>query len=175
MKLKMVALAIPFMFSVSSAFAATGESSTVNFTGNIVDTSCSLSTGSKDQTVPLGDVAVNAFTGNGSTAAEKAFQISLEGCDVSANPGQVSVSFSGAAVDGKSDTLQTSAMATTNVGIQILQSGSPLAVDGSASSVAQDMVDGTNDMAFSARYIALDDAVAAGEANSTASFVINYE
>ncbi|WP_435947292.1 hypothetical protein [Dryocola sp. BD586] len=47
MKLKLIALAIPAIFAASSAFAVEGESSTVNFTGKVVETSCSLNAGSK--------------------------------------------------------------------------------------------------------------------------------
>ncbi len=129
----------------------------------------------KAQTVPMGDVAVSVFTGAGTTSQEKPFSITLEGCDTATNPGSVSIVFSGNAVSGKDDTLATSAVATTNVGLQILQAGAPLVIDGSTASAGQTMVDGSNELAFAARYIALDDDVAAGDANASANFTVNYQ
>lgn len=174
MKLKLIALMLPVMFTTSSAFAVEGESSTVNFTGNIVDTSCSLNTGSKNQTVSLGDVSTKAFSGTGTSSQEKPFLIVLDDCNA-AGLGTVDVTFNGNTVSGKADTLSTSDIVTTNVGIQVLQSGTPLAMDGSAASTAQALNDNTNELAFTARYIAISDDVQAGQANATANFTLNYQ
>jgi type 1 fimbria pilin len=175
MKLKLIALAIPALFVASSALAVEGESSTVNFTGSIVETSCSLNTGSKGQTVPLGDVATTAFTGTGTSSQEKPFSITLDGCKATETPSTVTVTFSGNTVSGKADALTTSAADTTNVGVQILQAGEPLTLDGSATSTAQELVEGSNNLQFTARYVALADTVSAGEANATANFTLNYQ
>lgn len=81
MKMKLLAITVPAFFMASSALAAVeGETSTINFTGNIVEETCSLSEGAKGQTVALGDVAVNTFNGTGTTTVARPFTISLENC-----------------------------------------------------------------------------------------------
>ena len=173
MKLKLIAVTIPAMIMATSAFAVEGEHSTVNFNGNIVEATCSLAAGSKDQTVTLGDVSTNAFSGANTTAAEKDFTIDLESCDT-AIAQQASLTFSGETANDTA--LKTSEGDTTKVGIQILQGGQPLILDGSTASVPLTLTDGDeNSMPFSARYIALDEAVAAGAANATANFTVSYE
>lgn len=174
MKLKLIAAAIPALFMVSSAFAVEGESSTVNFTGNIVEDTCVLDAGSQDQTVQLGDVSVSSFSGTGTVSQGTAFAIGLESC----NPAlaqTAAIVFSGETVGTEGNALATSGFETTNVGIQLQQDGAPLMLDGSASSVPQTLEVGTNTLNFTAHYIAMADTVAAGEANGVANFTVNYE
>lgn len=174
MKLKFIAAVIPAVFMVSSALAVEGETSTVNFTGNIVQDTCSLNEGSKGQTVPLGDVSVNAFSGTGTSTQGTAFSIVLDGCDP-ALASTAAITFQGETVGSDSTALTSSQIDTTNVGIQILQAGAPLMLDGSAASTPQTLNEGSNSMDFTARYIAIADSVAAGEANGTANFTVSYE
>lgn len=171
MKFNILAITVSSMLMTSSAFAVVGESSTVNFTGSITEASCALSAGAKGQTVELGDVASNVFTGQGTFSTSKGFTIDMTGCADSVNTAKVT--FSG---ETATDTaLKTSAGNTTNVGIQILQNGTPLKVDGSTPSTAQNLVEGNNVLEFSARYVALSNNVAAGEANGSANFTLSYE
>lgn len=175
MKLNLIASVIPALFITSSAFAAIeGESSTINFTGNIIEETCTLSDQSKGQTIVLDDVTTNAFKGAGTSTQAKAFSIALEGCseDISRS---ASIIFSGetAGADGK--VLSTSAISTTNVGIQLLQDDNPLNVDGSQASEPLTLAAGSNTFDFAARYVAVADNVAAGEANASAGFTVSYE
>ncbi len=62
---------------ISAANAADG---TINFTGEIIDSACTVSTTSADQTVVLGTVSNKAFSAAGDTAAATAFQIDLTDC-----------------------------------------------------------------------------------------------
>lgn len=172
MKVKFIAALIPAMFIASSAYAAEGETSTVQFQGNITEATCSLSTDSRDKAVDLGSVSSNAFdAGSGATTGGKSFSINLTDCAPSVTT--ATVTFSG---DTTADSvLKTSQGDITNVGIQILQDGAPLKLDGSQASTAQTLVEGDNALDFTARYIALSNSVAAGEANASASFTLNYE
>ncbi|HEY4467227.1 MAG TPA: fimbrial protein [Klebsiella sp.] len=175
MKIKLVAITVSAFFMASSALAAVeGESSTINFTGNIVEETCSLAEGAKGQTVALGDVAVNTFSGAGTTTVARPFTISLENC-APATYTNASITFSGQTEGSDGTALTTSDFSTTNVGIQILQNGTPLVLDGSTASASQSLTDGANDLNFSARYVAVNDDVAAGAANGMANFTVNYE
>lgn len=174
MNVKLIAAAIPAFFMSSSAFAAEGETSTVQFNGNIVEDTCTLTDASKDQVVQLGDVSVSAFSGTGTTTQGTPFTIGLEGCNPTTAT-TAAISFAGETVGSGATALSTSNVSTTNVGIQILQAGTPLVLDGSATSVPQSLDAGTNSLDFTARYVAISDDVAAGPANGTANFTVNYE
>lgn len=163
---------IPAVLVTSSAFAVEGESSTVNFVGTIVQASCSLTTESQDQTVDLGSVLTSTLARQGATSDEKPFIIGLEDCDSSVLS-EASIAFSGETANDT--TLSTNDIANTAVGIQILQDGNELVLDGSAKTTPQQLEDGVNIMEFTARYVAISDQVAAGEANAVANFVIHYE
>ncbi|MBJ9260673.1 type 1 fimbrial protein [Citrobacter amalonaticus] len=176
MKEKLLFIAIPALFITSSAMAAVeGETSTINFTGNVVEDTCSLSGASKNQTVDLGDVSVNSFSGAGTTTVSKPFSITLDGCSTGTYS-NASITFNGETETSSATTLVTDNIGTTNVGIQILQNDTPLSLDGSAASDAQTLADGDgNEMKFAARYVAVNADVAAGTANGTANFTVNYQ
>lgn len=172
MKVKFVTAIVPaFLMLSSSAFAIEGETSTVIFNGEIVESTCALATGSKNQVVQLGTVSANAFGGAGGTSMAKEFTINLTDCSLD-NATAATVTFSG---DTAADNALNVTGGAEGVGLQILQNGTPLNLDGSAASVAQELEEGNNAMSFAARYIALDDDVTAGLANATASFTLNYE
>lgn len=155
----------------SSAFAIEGETSTVVFNGEIVESTCALATGSKNQVVALGTVSANSFSGAGGTSMAKEFSINLTDCNLE-NASSATVTFSG---DTAADNALNVTGGAEGVGIQILQNGTPLTLDGSTASVAQDLEEGNNSLNFAARYVALEDDVTAGLANATASFTLNYE
>lgn len=67
------------LFFGAQTHAANGNG-TVHFTGEIIDSTCEVSTGTKDQTVDLGKVNKSTFTGVGSMASVQAFQIDLLNC-----------------------------------------------------------------------------------------------
>ena len=172
MKVKLISALVPAVLMMSSsAFAAEGETSTVVFNGEIVESTCALVAGSKDQVVELGSVYANAFTATGGTSLPKAFTINLIDCDVKSAT-TATVTFSG-------DTALATALNVTggakDVGLQILQNGTPLTLDGSTASVAQTLVDGENALEFSARYVALQNTVTAGKADAVANFTMNYQ
>jgi major type 1 subunit fimbrin (pilin) len=170
--MKMLTIAIPALLMAGSAFAIEGERSTVNFTGNIVKSTCALVPGSANQSVQLGDVAANVFTGANSTSTETDFTIDLQDCDTSSAT-NASLTFNGETVNDT--TLKTSAGDKTNVGIQILQNGAPLVLNGSTASDPYELKTGNINIPFSARYIALNDDIGVGEANATVNFTLNYE
>ncbi|MBC3252456.1 fimbrial protein [Serratia fonticola] len=172
MKVKLVSAIVPALFMMSSsAFAIEGETSTVIFNGEIVESTCALAANSKNQVVQLGSVSANTFGGAGGTSLSKEFTINLTDCNLD-NATSATVTFSG---DTATDKALNVTGGAEGVGLQILQNGTPLTLDGSAASVAQELEEGNNTMSFAARYVALADDVTAGLANATASFTLNYE
>lgn len=59
---------------------ALAEDGVVHFVGEIVDTTCEVTSDTADQIVPLGKVSKNAFSGVGSLASPQKFSIKLENC-----------------------------------------------------------------------------------------------
>ena len=66
--------------SLMLAGHALAEDAVVHFVGEIVDTTCEVTSDTADQTVPLGKVSKNAFSGVGSLASPQQFSIKLEKC-----------------------------------------------------------------------------------------------
>lgn len=64
--------------SLMLAGHALAEDGVVHFVGEIVDTTCEVTSDTADQTVPLGKVSKNAFSGVGSLASPQQFSIKLE-------------------------------------------------------------------------------------------------
>ncbi|WP_223821316.1 fimbrial protein [Pantoea sp. B_10] len=122
----------------------------INFSGSIVATPCAVDNDSDGQTVKLGQVPANHFSAAGDTSAAVPFSIKLTGCvldkdatGATANYTGAAITFKGTAVSGKADVLALSPSASgagdetkpaANVGIQILQNGTAVAVDGSKAS-----------------------------------------
>lgn len=176
-KSKFFAIGIPVLFTTTALYAAEGEHSTVNFTGNIFNTTCALKVDSRDKIIDMGSVATSAFSGTGSTSEEIEFTIDYDDClspVTHATSQNVWLTFSG---ETMSDSiLRTSDSDTTKVGVQILQDGQPIILDGVTPTKSMRANDSSiNWMYFSVRYIALADTVTAGEANAIANFTLHYE
>jgi major type 1 subunit fimbrin (pilin) len=157
----------PYTFAANE-----GETSTVTFTGSIKENTCVLANGSLGQVVQLGDVESSVFASAGSASQPVNFTIALEQCD-SAN---ASITFSGTTATDEVLSVTGSGTVASGLGIQILENGTPLKVDGSAASAIKAVGAGSADeFNFSARYFALDNSVSAGEANATAQFTVKYQ
>ena len=161
----------------------------ITFTGEVVAAPCVVDETSTS--VNLGQVPTNRLNAKGVTSSAVPFTIRLVGCSLAspdaADPAKAdaytgaSVTFNGITA-GDSQTLAltpgTSAggdPAAQNVGIQILQGGKAVNVDGSTASAKQALRAGSNDIPFSAVYVATADGVVAGPANASASFMVNYD
>lgn len=166
-------IATSSIFAISNAFAADG---TIDFTGEITDQACELATGSDVFTVNLGKVSKTALPSTGSTAAATKFTIKLKNCPQTVT--SATVKFDAISYAGDNNVLEltdpTANTTAKNVGIQIQDvTGAtvPLFAESSDYELKQNTV---NNLDFTARYIAMSDAVGVGQANSTATFTINY-
>lgn len=157
----------------------------INFSGSIVATPCAVDSDSDGQTVKLGQVPANHFTAADMTTSPVPFTIKLTGCKLNADTSgsaytSAAITFRGTTVADKSSVLALASASgsgdtvATNVGIQILQSGKPLIIDGSSSATKQTLLAGSNSLDFSAEYIATSASVTAGSANSSIDFQVTY-
>lgn len=175
MKLNQFVMAISVLtaLSMSNAFAAAG---TVNFTGEILDTACTVDVASQNQTVVLGAYNRSEFTTTGDTTAAKKFNIVLKDCPISVSSAHV-------AFDGQPDIINSSLLA--------IDSSVPGAATGVAINLkTADKVDlglhadngyrytlvtnADNTLEFYAQYKSTATAVTAGPANSVANFSVVY-
>lgn len=84
--------------SLMLAGHALAEDGVVHFVGEIVDTTCEVTSDTADQIVPLGKVSKNAFSGVGSLASPQKFSIKLENCPATYT--QAAVRFDGTEAPG---------------------------------------------------------------------------
>ncbi|AUJ83706.1 fimbrial protein [Enterobacter cancerogenus] len=164
------ALLVSSLLLTSQAFAANGNG-IVHFTGEIIDSTCEVSTGTKDQTVDLGKVNKSTFTDVGSTASVQAFQIDLVNCPQTYKKAN-------ARFDGTEDGdgyLKLNNGGATGVAIAIYnRADNSLLKLYNQSKTADISAEGTASLPFMARYIATSSTVTAGLANADSEFTITY-
>ncbi|HDU8312921.1 TPA: type 1 fimbrial major subunit FimA [Proteus mirabilis] len=153
----------------------------INFTGEIVNAACVVSTKSIDQTVNIGQYRTAQFDSVGKTVGNTDFYINLEACDTTVAQ-NASVSFSGVSDSNDKTVLAVSnittggAGAATGVGIEITDhTGKVLPPDGSVFSTAKQLIDGSNTLNFVARYKSTLDTVTPGHADADVTFKMQYE
>lgn len=171
-KLALALTVFPFLLSTANAEIVEGETSTIHFTGKIVESTCTLNTGSKGQDIGLGTIASNTFLTPGTTSLETKFTIELEDCSTAYE--NAKIKFRGDTMPGNSTRLNVNGGAT-NVGIEILENNAPLDLDGSSSSGDKVLGSGTNIFNFAARYVSTGSVVGVGEANANVNFTVEYE
>ncbi len=157
----------------SVAHAADG---TINFTGNITDTACTVTPASAAQTVALGTVNKAVFTGTGSAASPTRFSIVLTSCPASVT--SATVKFDGPTDAANSNLLKITPSAGTEakgvaVGIYEQDTTTLLPVSSaSASKTLSTTADTTFN--FVAKYVATSATVVAGPANAVSDFTVSY-
>lgn len=121
MKKYIFAVAAAASLCSASALAVDG---TVNFTGKILTSGCTLSdSGGQTQAVALPEISKNAFTAADATASEKPFTLKFTGCPSNQQP-KITMR-SANVVSGKPTVLaNTATTGATNVGIIVENTGS---------------------------------------------------
>ncbi|CAI1551103.1 fimbrial protein [Serratia proteamaculans] len=125
--------------------------------------------------VPMGDVLKTAFTGQGSTTAEKDFNINLD-CDAATR-----VNLTLEDPTGKSPlpgvlalTPATSGSTATGVGVQVLYKNAPVTF-GNMFTITTTTAKNTLTIPLKARYYQTAATVTGGQANSRATFTLTYQ
>lgn len=167
-----VAVAAAAIFSAANALANDG---TVNFTGEILETACTVDLGTGSAiSVDLGKVVKTAFTGvNGDAVARKTFTIKLKDCPAELQT--AAVRFDGQAYNGDSSVLQLAAGGAQGVAIQLFDaSDRKLALRTDSLSYALQPAPVVNELEFSAGYVQKEAVVTPGVADATATFAVIY-
>lgn len=169
--------------SVSMASDFGKSTGTVDFTGTIVNTPCSITAANQNLKVDLGNVPVADFTATAGTlgGSQKQFTIVLSNCTVIDDPYTAKVTFSGYMANDKKSLGTDAGQDTsgqpvaTGVGIQISEGSSktPLAlgVEGAAVPITQPEMH----LNYAAQYISTAATVSPGLANGHADFTVSYE
>ncbi|CAI0758095.1 Type-1A pilin [Serratia quinivorans] len=175
--MKKVLLPLAVLVLSATAYNATAASGNVKFTGEIVQSTCKVVDKDQNKEVYLGKYPTSAFPTSGSTSGAKAFDISLEKCE----PGNYTLRFDGNTPAGHPELLAVTGGAN-GVGVEILDNnGSTLPISQEVATPATVSVaaDGDNPGSATfnlrARYKSFQDAVTAGQANSNATFTIEYK
>lgn len=154
------------------AHAADG---TINFTGTIIDTACTITPATANQTVTMGTVAATSLNTPGATSAPSRFSIVLTACPLTA--ATASVKF-----DGPADATNSSLLALTNgagvatgvgIGLYEQDATTQIPVGGASASKALSTATDTT-FNFFAKYVANGAAVVGGSANAVSDFTIIY-
>jgi len=166
-----VVIASTVLFSAASALAADG---TVNFTGEIIDTACTVDIGvGNSMTVDLGRVSKTAFTGPGSKASATKFVLKLKECPSAVK--SATVKFDGVGYSGDDSVLALTAGAGVAEGVGIeLSDSTQVKLPLFTASNSVSLNEGENSIPFYARYIQMAELVSPGPANSVAQFTLNY-
>ncbi|MRS88949.1 fimbrial protein [Enterobacteriaceae bacterium RIT714] len=173
MKKTFIATAIAAVSVLSSASVLASDG-TINFTGEVLDSACTVDIGANNtMEVSMGSVAKSAFTGKGSTASATKFNLKLTKCPTTVT--SATVKFDGTAYAGDDSVLAltTETGVATGVGIQLSDSSNKVVTLFTPSS-SMTLAEGDNVLPFVARYIQQAAAVTAGPANSVAQFTVNY-
>lgn len=175
--LSKVMLPLAGLMLAGSFQAANAANGTVNFTGEIVQSTCTVVSADQTKTVVLGKYPTSAFPKTGATSGAKAFTISLEKCEV----GDYTLRFDGNTPTGNPDLLAVTGGAK-GVGVEILDNNSaivPITQDvaspATVTIAAGATSPGTATFNLRARYRSFQDVVTAGKADSNATFTIQYK
>ncbi|KJF82055.1 type-1 fimbrial protein subunit A [Photobacterium angustum] len=179
-KILLSSLAILASFGVASAaFAAdpvtplTVHGGTVNFKGEITDGACAIDPDSIDQTVQMGQVKAVTLKDPGAVATAHSFSIKLDDCSTDTYK-NVAMSFLGKVDDAGSLALTDVPGSAKNVGIDIYDPLNKKVVFDGTSSSAVKLINGTNNLLFSANYVSNKGGATAGTANAITTFNVVY-
>lgn len=163
---------------VGSAFASVAHAAdgTINFTGAIIDTACTVTPATATQTVALGSVNKTAFSGAGSSASPTKFSITLTSCPASVTT--ATVRFDGPTSAANSALLAITPSAGTeakNVGVGIYEQNASTLIPVATASASKTLST-TADTTFNfvAKYVATAATVEAGPANAVSDFTVSY-
>ncbi|WP_025123495.1 MULTISPECIES: fimbrial protein [unclassified Serratia (in: enterobacteria)] len=158
-------------FVASSVYAADG---TIEFSGEITDSACIVDSASQNLQVPLGKIASNSFSGQGSYSAATNFTLKLKSCPLATST--VTVKFDGASVPGDNSVLALALGGATGVGIELSDANQKVVklFTNSTPYTLNTGADSETDLNFTARYKALSSTVTPGAANASVQFSIIY-
>ncbi|HDS6850949.1 TPA: fimbrial protein [Enterobacter cancerogenus] len=155
--------------------AANGHDGTVNISGTIQDNTCEISPDSQSKIVTLGTVVATQFTFAGERAPAVPFSIHLQNCGPAASEAQVTFSGTPDAQNKDLFTLESGTDSASGVAVGIYDTDGKRLSPGTASAgVVIKPGQASVELAFTARYVSVDDTVKAGIANATVLYEMLY-
>ncbi|QOT78057.1 fimbrial protein [Cupriavidus basilensis] len=182
MKTKILAITLATAGLMTAAGSAQAADGTINFTGNVIASTCKINAGTNDLTVALPRASTSALSKAGATAGRTPFVLALSGCSVAKEaPTKVSVTFEpGTSVNADTGRLKLQgADAAGNVEIALLNDQfKPIKVGAASADQNSQIVDidatsGAAKMTYAAEYTATGVATA-GTANSFVQYTLMY-
>ncbi|EMC1016755.1 type 1 fimbrial protein [Enterobacter bugandensis] len=173
--MKKVTIATTLLTCLLSSPFSRAADMTVNFTGNIIDSTCTIAT--PDIQVPLGDHERRIFKTVGGTAPGRSFSVMLADCPTVIT----SATF---LFEGNADSTDENYLALTDedgvaTGIAIrIQQGSqviPINTETTVPSVANNGTPRSISANFFAYYVSTSTDVKPGKANATATITVIYQ
>lgn len=147
----------------------------VHFSGGVVSAACVVDTASASQTVEMGQVRSNAFSGVGTWSDPQSFTITLKDCDTRVSQ-QVGVAFNGV-TDGKDPgvlAVTSGAGNAQGIGIGIFDHLGNQIIPNTAPESFTALQDNTTALNFVAKYRSTSQHVSAGEADAETWFTLTY-
>lgn len=168
-------LATSFAFAVDPpATPKAGGGGTVTFTGSIIDSPCTLTADTQNQTIELGQVSNKSLLNQG-RSVPKAFKLELQQCDISTLK-TVQVTFAGDQ-DSVDPTLLGMTGSARGAGIALTNGSGTLVKLGEATP-SHALLEGNNTLSFSA-YLqgtaAKDVAITPGVYSAVTNFLLTYQ
>ncbi|EAC1328931.1 F17 fimbrial protein [Escherichia coli] len=170
------------ILAAASSSATLAYDGTINFTGKVVDQTCSVTTGTEPLTVTLPTVSTKSLDSTGKVAGLTPFTISLEGCNTAATGAQnVNAYFEpNANTDYTTGNLtNTASSGASNVQIQLLNADGVKVIKLGQAAAAQNVDtvainDANVTLRYNAQYYATGVATA-GDVTSTVNYTIAYQ
>lgn len=171
----LAAVSLPFFAFAGNHHVVTVYGGSVHFTGGVVSAACAVDVDSASQTVQMGHVRSNEFSGVGTWTDPQPFTIKLKDCDTRVSQ-QVGVAFNGvtdgkdpgvlAITDGAGNAQGVGIGIFDNLGNQVIPNTSP------ASFTA--LQDNTTVLSFIAKYRSTSRKVSPGQADAQTWFTLTY-
>lgn len=147
-----------------------------HFRGALTAEACTVSTDSRNQTINMGQLSSNQFSGVGSQTSPVGFRIYLTECSTAVSD-QVGVVFYGV-TDGKDPQVLKVGMGTsaaTGVGLALFDEQGQIIVPNTQPRMWNRLHEGDNSLRFHARYKATSRQVTGGNADAFTWFALIYQ
>lgn len=148
----------------------------VHLRGSLMAEACTVSTESRNQTVDMGQLRSNLFTGVGSLTSPVGFSIRLTECSIAVSD-QAGVTFLGV-TDVKDPQVFKAGQgenAATGVGLALFNQNGELLVPNVEPRIWRQLHEGENTLRFLARYRATSQQVTGGNADVFTWFALTYQ
>ncbi|EJL81377.1 fimbrial protein [Pantoea sp. GM01] len=146
---------------------------TINVTGIILDSTCTINTSSVAIPVNFGTVSSRAFTGVGSTAGIEPIKINFDSCPTSITSAAVSFDGTSDAVNSNLFAL-TSAAPATGVAVGLYEADGATEIPYGSTSKSVPLTTAGGTLSYFAKYVQTATSVTAGSADTVINFTVKY-